>query len=137
MLDRNFIRRDPDAVKAGAMRKGIDVSSSVDEWLRTDEAWRSLGVDLQAKQAEMNRISKSIGMLMGQGKKEEAEAAKAQTKDLKDAIAAGEPKSRELEARMLDLEYGFPNIPHESVPDGKTPDDNVVVREWGEKPAFA
>ncbi|HVT10740.1 MAG TPA: serine--tRNA ligase [Fimbriimonadaceae bacterium] len=137
MLDRNFIRREPDAVKAGAKRKGIDVSSSVDEWLKTDEAWRALGVDLQAQQAEMNRISKSIGMLMGQGKKEEAEAAKAQTKDLKDAISVGEPKSRDLEARMAELELGFPNIPDESVPDGTSADDNVVVREWGEKPAFA
>lgn len=137
MLDRNFIRRDPDAVKAGAKRKGMDVSSSVDEWIKTDEAWRALSVELQAKQAEMNQISKSIGMLMGQGKKDEAEAAKAQTKDLKDAIGVGEPKYRDLEARMLELELGFPNIPHESVPDGMTADDNVVVREWGEKPEFA
>lgn len=137
MLDRNFIRRDPDAVKAGAKRKGIDVAGSVDEWIRADSEWRALSVDLQAKQAQMNQISKSIGMLMGQGKKDEAEAAKAQTKELKDGIAAGEHKERELEARLRDLELGFPNVPHESVPEGFSADENKVVREWGEKPNFA
>src|SRR4051812_44800032 len=117
MLDRNLIRRDPEAVKAGAKRKKIDASSSVDEWISLDGEWRGLTVELQAKQAEMNQISKSIGMLMGQGKRDEAEAAKAQTKELKDAIATGEQKERELDARMRELELGFPNIPHESVPE--------------------
>lgn len=137
MLDRNFIRRDPEAVKAGAMRKGIDVSSSVDEWVKTDTDWRALTVDLEAKQAEMNRVSKNIGILMAQGKKEEAEAAKAQTKELKDAIAEAEPKSRDSEARLRELELGFPNIPHETVPAGLTAEENQVVREWGQKPDFA
>lgn len=136
MLDRNLIRRDPEAVKAGARRKNIDIDAAVDEWVRTDSEWRVLGVDLQAKQAEMNQISKTIGMLMGQGKKDEAEAAKAQTKQIKDALAIGEPKNREMEARLLELELGFPNIPHESVPDGTSADDNKVVREWGEQPKF-
>src|SRR5947207_5344333 len=116
MLDRNLIRRDPAAVKAGAKRKGIDVDAAVDEWVKTDSDWRALTTDLEAKQAQMNQISKSIGMLMGQGKKDEAEAAKAQTKDIKDALAASEPKQREMEARLKDLELGFPNIPHDSVP---------------------
>jgi seryl-tRNA synthetase len=137
MLDRNFIRRDPEAVKAGAKRKSIDVSSAVDEWVKTDSDWRALEVELQAKQAEMNQMSKSIGMLMGQGKREEAEAAKAQTKAIKDAIADMEPKNRDFEARLRELELGFPNIPHESVPDGATADENQVVREFGEKPQFA
>ena len=93
MLDRNLIRKEPEAVIAGAKRKGIDASSSVADWVRIDSEWRTLTGDLQAKQAQMNQISKSIGMLMGQGKKDEAEAAKAQTKELKDAIGAGETKN--------------------------------------------
>lgn len=137
MLDRNLIRRDPEAVKTGAMRKGIDASSMVDEWISVDSEWRALTMDLQAKQAEMNQISKSIGMLMGQGKRDEAEAAKGQTKELKEAIAAGEQKERELDARLRELDLGFPNLPHASVPDGKSADDNKVVREWGEQPKFA
>ncbi|MFI5385199.1 MAG: serine--tRNA ligase [Fimbriimonadales bacterium] len=137
MLDRNLIRRDPDAVKTGAKRKGIDVDAAVDDWIKTDASWRALSVDLQAKQAEMNQISKSIGMLMGQGKKDEAEAAKSQTRDLKESIGAGEQQERDLESRLHDLELGFPNIPHETVPEGLTADDNKVVREWGEQPKFA
>src|SRR5579862_6702471 len=137
MLDRNLIRRDPEAVKAGAKRKNMNVDASVDAWIMADSDWRALSVDLQAKQAEMNQISKSIGMLMGQGKKDKAEAAKAQTKDLKEAIGEGESKNRDLEARMRDLELGFPNIPHESVPDGTSEADNRIVREWGEQPKFA
>jgi len=137
MLDRNLIRRDPDAVKAGGKRKGIDVEAAVDEWIETDSSWRALEVDLQAKEAKMNQISKSIGMLMGQGRKDEAEEAKTLTKAIKDAIAEEGPKSKEMEARMRALELGFPNIPHESVPGGLTADDNKIVREWGEQPKFA
>src|ERR1044072_55679 len=137
MLDRNLIRRDPEAVKTGAMRKGIDASAMVGEWISVDSEWRALTMDLQAKQAEMNQSSKSIGMLMGQGKRDEAEAAKGQTKELKEAIAAGEQKERELDARLRELDLGFPNLPHASVPDGKSADDNKVVREWGEQPKFA
>jgi len=85
----------------------------------------------------MNRISKSIGMLMGQGKKDEAEAAKAQTKDLKDAIAVGEDRQRALESQMRETELQFPNLPHDSIPNGKDEHDNVVVRTWGEPPEFA
>ena len=137
MLDRNFIRREPEAVKAGAQRKGIDVALSVDEWVKTDTEWRALSVELQAKQAQMNQISKSIGMLMGQGKKDEAEAAKAQTKELKDAIGAGEQQEREFEGKLRELELSFPNAPDQSVPDGRTAEENQVVREWGEKPQYA
>ena len=80
MLDRDLIRNHPDAVRAGIARKGLD--APVDEFLRVDLERRQIQTELQEKQAEMNRISKSIGMLMGQGKKDEAEAAMAQTKDL-------------------------------------------------------
>ncbi len=136
MLDRNLLRQDPERVKAGALRKGIDAAESVDAWTKLDAEWRALKVDLEAKQAEMNRISKTIGALMGQGKKDEAEQAKAQTGELKKAITEGEAKDREMEARLRDLELGFPNPPDESVPDGRSADDNKVLREWGSKPEF-
>lgn len=136
MHDRNFIRQNGETLKTGARRKGMDIGSSVDEWLQKDEAWRGLRTDLEAKQAEMNRISKSIGMLMGQKKFDEAEAAKAQTGELKKAIADAEPLERELESRLRELEMGFPNVPDSSVPDGTSADENKIIREWGEKPNF-
>ena len=131
MLDRELIRKQPDTVRAGIDRKGLD-STIVDKFLEADRAWREATTDLEVKQAEANRISKSIGALMAQGKKEEAEAAKAETKDLKAAIAEGEAKTRELEASLSLIELDVPNLPADSAPDGKTEAENVVVRTWGE-----
>jgi seryl-tRNA synthetase len=87
--------------------------------------------------AKSNAISKSIGQLIGQGKREEAEAAKAETAELKQAIQELESEVRELEAHLEAVELRFPNLPHESVPDGMTPEENVVVRTFGEPPAFS
>lgn len=135
MLDRNRIRRDPEGIRAAIRRKGVE--PPLDEFLAKDEAWRSSVSRLEQLNAESNRISKSIGQLMGQGKKEEAEAAKAETATLKAEIKALEPQERELEAELRDIELRFPNVPHESVPDGSTPEQNVVIRTWGQKPVFA
>lgn len=135
MLDRNRIRRDPEGIRAAIRRKGVE--PPLDEFLAKDEAWRCSVSRLEQLNAESNRISKSIGQLMGQGKKEEAEAAKAETATLKAEIKALEPQERELEAELRDIELRFPNVPHESVPDGSTPEQNVVIRTWGQKPVFA
>lgn len=135
MLDRQFIREHPDLVRAGASRKHLD--APVDTWLLIDAEFRKVRTDLNEKQAEQNRMSKEIGMLMGQGKKDEAEAAKASVAELKAAVSAGEARERELEARLRELDLSFPNLPHPSVPDGKSAEDNAFVREWGEKPTFA
>ena len=134
MLDRDLIRNHPDLVRAGIVRKGLN--APIDEFLRVDVERRQVQTELQEKQAEMNQISKSIGILMGQGKKDEAEAAKAQTKDLKEFITTGEARQRELDALLRDIELEFPNLPHDSIPNGKDEHDNVVVRSWGEIPQF-
>lgn len=135
MLDRALIRKEPELVRAGARRKGVD--APVDEFLATDEKWRKVKHELDVKNGEMNQASKSIGALIGQGKKDEAEAAKKQTAELKAAIQALESQERDLEAELHRIELLFPNLPHESVPDGNTPEQNQIVREWGEMPFFA
>lgn len=135
MLDRNRIRRDPEGVRAAIRRKGIE--PPVDEFLAADEAWRTAIARLEEKNQAMNAASKSIGALMGQGKKEEAEAAKAETGALKAEIKALEPQVKDLEEALAQIELRFPNTPHASVPDGATPEENVVERVWGHKPVFA
>ncbi len=135
MLDRQLLRSDPDAVKAGARRKGIDAPTSA--FLRVDTEFRALRARLDLQRAELNTTSKAIGQLMGQGKLAEAETAKAQAKVLSDAIKEGEADERDLDAQLRAIELQFPNIPHASSPDGSTPDQNVQVREWGEKPEFS
>lgn len=117
-------------------RKRMD-PTLVDDFLAVDGDFRKTRTEVSELQAEMNRISKSIGMLMGQGKKEEAEAAKAQTKELKERLSLGEERERTFEARLREVELQFPNLPHPSVPDGSTEAQNVVVRIWGDMPKFA
>src|SRR5947209_14323949 len=134
MLDRNLLRTNPDLVKAGHGKKHMQ--GPVDAFLDTYNALHALKLELEQQRAEQNRISKSIGQLMGLGKKDEEEQAKAETAKLKESLAAGEPRERELEQELRELELRIPNIPHESVPEGKGEADNVNVREWGEKPTF-
>ncbi|HRK22097.1 MAG TPA: serine--tRNA ligase [Fimbriimonadaceae bacterium] len=134
MLDRSFVRANPDLVRAGAAKKHIE--APVDAFLKVDTEFRALTTALGEQRGKLNSVSKSIGALMGQGKKEEAEAAKAEAKAISDAIGEGEAQERALEAQLRDLELSFPNLPHETVPAGEGEADNVVVREWGEKPSF-
>ncbi len=135
MLDRELIRKQPDLVRHGIQRKRLD-SSIVDEFLSIDGEFRRIATETGNAQAEMNQVSKSIGMLMGQGKKDEAEAAKAQAAELKKRVGDLEAQQRDIEAKLYEIELEFPNLPHESVPDGDDETQNPVVREWGEKPSF-
>lgn len=136
MLDRELIRNEPDTVRKGIVRKGLD-PSGVDTFLKVDAEWRSLRAELETKQAERNRVSKSIGQLMGQKKLDEANEAKAAAKALTDAIPALEQQARELEEQLAAIELDFPNLPHESVPDGKDETENPEIRTWGTKPEFS
>jgi seryl-tRNA synthetase len=135
MIDRQLIRKDPESLKRAIARKGLD--APIDQALKIDEEWRRVKTELDDANAESNRISKSIGQLMGQGKKDEAETAKAQAKAFKDKIPELETKARALEEELEGLELEIPNPPHESVPDGMTPEENVDIRAWGDKPTFA
>lgn len=135
MLDRELIRKQPDLVRHGIQRKRLD-SSIVDEFLSVDTEFRRVATETGNAQAEMNQVSKSIGMLMGQKKFDEAEAAKAQASDLKARVAELEGQLRDLETKLHDVELNLPNIPHESAPDGDDETQNPVIREWGTKPSF-
>lgn len=135
MLDRQLIRDNPELVRTAIARKGID--APVDEFLRVDSEFRSVTVEMNEVQAESNRISKRIGQLMAQGKREEAEEAKAKTSELKNKVKDLEAKHAQLEADLHEVELRFPNLPHPSIPDGMTPEDNKVVRIWGDTPSFA
>lgn len=134
MLDRRFIREQPDLVRTGAAKKRTP--APIDEFLEVEEKWRAEVTSLGEKNAESNRVSKSIGELMAQGKRDEAELAKASTRELKEEIQSMEQIVRDLEIRLTSLELQIPNPPHESVPDGDSEDQNLVVREWGDKPRF-
>ena len=131
MLDRQLIRNNPEQVKRGARRKGVD--APVDLWLELDSKHRKVLTEYEGLKSELNKISKSIGKLMGEGKRDEAEAAKGKTADIKSQIDRLEFNLKDIECKLIDTELQIPNIPDEAVPDGESEEDNVIVRYWGEK----
>jgi seryl-tRNA synthetase len=135
VLDRELIRKNPDLVRQGILRKRLD-PTIVDRFLAADQLWRSAVSSVETKQASANAVAKTIGQLMGQGKRDEAEEAKTQSKQLKEQLQQEEKATRELELDLRRLELEFPNLPHASTPIGDGEEDNPVVRTWGEKPSF-
>ncbi len=136
MLDIQIIRDTPDAVKSAIVAKGIGSPELVDQFLLLDDSWRRSTRVLQELQSEVNALSKEVGLLMKAGRKEEAQSHLARTAELKERIKQSESEVRLLAERRDRLALDFPNIPHPSVPEGRTPEDNAVVYEWGTKPIF-
>ena len=136
MLDLQLLRDHPDRVRQAIRDKRTGDASAVDRVLEVDERRRAAQTELQEAQTELNASSKQIGQLMGQGKRDEAQALIQRTADLKQRVKTleDEPKRLEDEQRRLLLE--IPNVPHSSVPVGATDADNEVVFEWGEAPTF-
>jgi len=132
MLDIAFIREQPDLVKAGMIQKKETKIELVDEVLDLDTRWRKSTYELDEIRASNNAKSKMIGQLMGQGKKEEAQAVIRETGDLKEKIKELEQLEQSLLEQRNNLLLFIPNVPHPSVPVGKTENDNVVHASWGE-----
>ena len=137
MLDIKLIRERPDFVRQRLATRGAGDETRIDEILRLDDQRRKSLAEVEALKAQRNRVSKEIGALMGQKKVEEAEAKKKETRDLGDRITQLDQQAAEADTARNGLMLSLPNLPHESVPVGKTAADNVVVRTHGEKPGFA
>lgn len=129
MLDIRFVREHLDEV-ATAM-KNRNHSWDSEYFQELDESRRSVIGREEELLNQRNVLSKSIGKLMGEGKKEEAEATKAQVTELKDRIAQLSAKRAEVEDKLNDLLMGTPNMPADSTPVGKDENDNPEVRRWG------
>ena len=130
MLDIKFVRENPDAVdKSCASRQNAHWDR--ERFFELDEERRSTIVEVEGLQAERNAASKQIGQLMREGKRDEAEAAKAKVAANKSRIAELETRRSEVDQELFDLVAGIPNIPHETVPYGESEDDNPEVRRWG------
>ena len=129
MLDIRFVREHLDEV-ATAM-KNRNHSWDSEYFQELDESRRSVIGQEEELLNQRNVLSKSIGKLMGEGKKEEAGAAKAQVTELKDRIAQLSAKRAEVEDKLNDLLMGTPNMPADSTPVGKDENDNPEVRRWG------
>ena len=133
MLDLKFVRENPEIVKENIRKKFQDAKLPlVDEVIALDEENRKTKKEADDLRADRNRISKQIGALMGQGKKEEAEAAKKQVTDASEHLAELEERERELDEKIRRIMLTIPNIIDPSVPIGKDDSENVEVERFGE-----
>ena len=135
MLDIKFVRENPDLVdKSCESRQNAHWDR--EKFFELDEERRNVIAEVESLQAERNAVSKQIGLLMREGKKEEAEAAKEQVAANKDRIAELDQRRGEVEEELTALVAAIPNIPDASVPYGKDDSDNPEVRKWGEPTQF-
>lgn len=129
MLDIRFVREHLDEVATAMQNRNHTWDSA--RFQELDESRRASIAKEEELQAKRNAISKSIGKLMGEGKKEEAEAAKAEVSELKNQIAQFSAERAAADEGLRNMLMSTPNMPADSTPVGKDEDDNPEVRRWG------
>ncbi len=134
MLELPFLRTNREEAEQRLAKRNIDAKGLVDQAIALDEDRRATQVEMDARLADLNTLSRSIGELLKSGKKDEAEAAKARTTELKAATQQLKEKLETTEQALHDHLCTIPNAPHAKVPTGKTPEDNTVVLEEGRVP---
>ena len=133
MLDIKFLRDNPDIVKENIKNKFQDAKLPlVDEVIDLDAKKRECQKEADNLRAERNKLSKQIGALMGQGKKEEAEEVKKQVSASANRLAELEEQEKQLDEKILNIMMSIPNIIDPSVPIGKDDTENVEVTKYGE-----
>jgi len=137
VLDIKLIREKPDFVRQRLATRGAGDAAKIDELLKFDEQRRKILAEVESLKAQRNRVSKEIGALMGQKKTAEAEAMKVETRDLGERIARLDQETAQADAARDALILQLPNLPHESIPQGKSAEENHEVRVHGQKTAFA
>ncbi|GAB3500342.1 serine--tRNA ligase [Spirosoma knui] len=137
MLQLSFIRENKETVLAGLHKRHFaNAETAVDQVLALDQQRRDTQKELDDVLAQSNAKAKEIGALMKSGDKAAAESAKAETAALKNRSKDLDESLRLVEQQLQDVLVTIPNIPHSSVPQGRTPEDNEVVLENGEKPTL-
>jgi seryl-tRNA synthetase len=137
MLQIGFIRQNADTVKERLAAKYFGDVNLVDKIIALDEEVRKLKVETETIQAAVNAASKEIGMLMGKGDKAAAENKKQEVAQHKSSQQNLITQLSDAETQLHDELVKLPNLPHSSVPKGKTPEENEVVKEAGVKPTLA
>lgn len=134
MLTLNLIREKRDFIIERLKIKNFDAEEIVDRVLALDASRREIQIKTDSLQAEMNRISKQIGVLLKENRKEEAEAAREAAYSLKDEIKALQDKAVPVEEELRNEIIRLPNLPHDLVAPGHGAEDNVIVRQGGKTP---
>jgi len=134
MLDLNFVRDNLSLVEEKLRLRGLDPGQVLKDFLEVDGRRRRAITEAENIKARRNRASEAIAQLKKSG--QDATAQIAETKELREQIQQLEKTAADLETSLQDILAGIPNLPHESVPAGKTPEDNVELRRWGQPPKF-
>jgi seryl-tRNA synthetase len=130
MLDLHFVRENFDHVREKLATRNFD-PALLDDFTKLDAERRSLIRDRDELNASSNRMSREVGALMREGKKEEAEIKKAESRSIAEKAKSVEARLEEMEGEFRAVLVSVPNLPHESVPAGKDETANVEVRRWG------
>lgn len=137
MLDILLLRKDLDsAIARLETRKKPQAFLNVEAFQALESERKTLQTRTEELQAQRNQLSKQIGMLMGKGDKDGAEAAKAQVAASKTELEQSDARLEQIKTELETMLQAVPNLPHESVPVGAGEDDNVVVRTWGTPKVF-
>lgn len=134
MLDLNFVRENLAVVEEKLRQRGMDPAAVLKDFREVDTQRRQAITEAETSKAQRNRASEEIAKLKKSG--QDASAAMAQTKELRERIGELEKTAGELDARLREILAGIPNIPHASVPVGRSADDNREERRWGTPPKF-
>ncbi|MEO6837380.1 MAG: serine--tRNA ligase [Ginsengibacter sp.] len=136
MLQVNFIKANREEVLKGLGKKHFQETSLVDEIISLDDERKKLQFELDEFQSKINIASKEIGQLMSIGKKELAEEKKLEVAQFKISLQPLNENLSSVEKQLHSDLIKLPNLPHSTVPEGKTPEDNEIVREGGQKPTL-
>jgi seryl-tRNA synthetase len=137
MLEIQRLRSNTEEIVEALKKRHFDAQPIVDELLSKDEDWRAKKTEMESVAAEMNKISKEIGLLFREGKTEEANAAKEKTGELKQKESDLKVEVDHLEKAITELMYQLPNVPNKLVKAGKSEEDNEIVSEGGKRRQFS
>ena len=137
MLEIQRLRSDKDGVLTGLLKRNIDATNTINEILEIDSLWRSSKTELETIFAELNQLSRKIGVFFKEGKQEEASQLKLETISLKGKELDLKLKVDEMESKITALLYSLPNVPHADVAQGKSPEENEQIASYGELPVFS
>jgi seryl-tRNA synthetase len=134
MLDLNFVRENLPLVEEKLRQRGMDPAAVLKDFREVDTLRRQAITEAETSKAQRNKASEEIAKLKKAG--QDASAAMAQTKELREKISALEKTATDLDVRLREILTGIPNLAHASVPVGRSADDNVEIRRWGNPPKF-
>jgi seryl-tRNA synthetase len=134
MLELNFVRENLSRVEEMLRQRGADPAAVLKDFREVDTQRRQAITEAETMKARRNKASEDISKLKKAG--QDATAAIAETKDLREQIQSQEKTAADLDARLQDILSGIPNMPHASVPVGHSADENLEVRRWGFPPKF-